>query len=1048
MNCLDFELLSAYADGEATPDECLQVNSHLKSCAACQATLTSLGHLSQGIQRPQPIPVPVRVRPPLHNGWWQRLQALSDSPVVHLVSLQRRRRARFGPLEMLKMMALFALPVFFMWLSPDRSPLTAFLLVSAVGLMVGLPLRQFSEEVALLASLRRGRCLEEILGTGTSAQGLLDGLAVQGLMQILRAALTVWPVLLVGTFGLPAPWQPGAWGVELLWLPCLVGFFLVGYYLAQFLQVRSGMLTSLILLCPWTLVLLGLPGCLVAGLLTAVMARRLAIHGLENPERVKAVPLHRRNPLVRSWSQNPIARREMSRLSAGMGGNWKRLALWRASMFLLPVAWAVWSLLAGLAHWPDVYASGLLLFSGLFFVRSAVRTLPSVVRERELQSWEILMQTPLGTRTFVHGWLQVCLYTVFTEGALAFLVLGGYICTAVSVGHQTQPLACLLVLPAASLLGAYVGLALSAASRTHRQASQSLMLWCLGGGLGWLLAWGLGQGVVATVWEPLGGFRDPLAVAPVLGELSLLALLPVGIFLAVRARVLLKKLPYSDPSEGQQKDCASRYSPVVACLDLASLLFLVYGLITWEAWQRQTDVSAMKGALLLLVAGLGWIFAVRLPLASLAEWTLGRRLSLLLGAVFGLFLSWTASLALLALSFKVGEPWWRSPDCTYGTIFACLVVGVACGGLAARKPSDSWERHEILRKRLLGSLLWLLALPFAWLTAVPQGPQEERRTPGLVVSPYSRQLLVLLELAERNPNQGSGRPGTKVPSPLGNLPNFGKAAARANKPFSDVSGNWLWYRLQPSLQEQAERYTLGDAPEKALNFGRWALLLQDVAPGVTGEGEMNWLLDLLAQAITRSRLSRTEGRELILQLQSTQAEQVRLVSGYQSYAYQSLYRGNYSPEMLDALLPRFYLNREREARKLGLARAAQLGSQFKLWELSREGGLDLIEDVPLAPLARQSLGELGVDLGIRALARQWSRREGLALLVGLQLYRQEHQGNWPASLEEVNQYLPRPARCYLNAEGSFVYRPGHLSCARADGDEPLLIYTDETGRQR
>jgi len=1057
MNCPDFELLSAYADGETTPEECIQVESHRKSCDACQALLANLSHLARGIQQPQPLPLTIRVQPPRKDGWWQRLRALSDSPVVHLVSLQRRRRARFGTPEMLKMMALFALPVFFMWLSPDRSPLTAFMLVSALGLMVGLPLRQFSEEVALLASLRRGRCLEEIVGTGTSAQGLLDGLAVQGLMQILRAAVTVWPVLLVGTLGLPFEWQPAAWGVELLWLPGLVGLFLVGYYLAQFLQMRSSnWLRTLLVAFPWTLALLGLPGCLLAGLLSGVMARRFAIEALENPERIKAVPVHRRNPLVRSWSQNPIARREMSRLAAGMGGNWKRLVLWRASMFLLPVAWAAWALLAGLAQWPDVFASGVLLFSGLFFVRSAARTLPSVVRERELQSWEILMQTPLGTRTFVSGWLQVCLYTVFTEGALALLMLGGYVCSAVSIGHQAQPLACLLVLPAASLLGAYVGLALSAASRTHRQASQSLLLWCLGGGLGWLLLWGLGQGVMSTVWETPGGFDDPLAIQPVLGELSLLALLPVGLLLALRARVLLKKLPYSDPQEGQTESTC-RYSPVVTCLDLASLLFLLYGLITWEAWQRETDVSAMKGALLLLVSMLGWIFAIRFPLATLAEWGLGQRLSLLLGTLFGLLLSWAANLAALAVSFKLGEPWLRSLECSYATLFACLVAGVGCGGLAATRRPGAWPRHETLRKRLLWSLVWVLALPFARLSAVPEAPRKAGYNPKLVGSLYTHQLLALQELGMRGEIVSGAKDyeyqsrRRKKTIPLrGNLPPFGKAADVVD--WSELSkvriSSWFTRRLLGPLKEQAECYVQEGNYREAFNCCRWALLLQDAAPARQidsaynreSEWEEGELLDVLQKATTGFQLSRTQVRELAQQLQAYEWEQDRLVASYENCNYQSLYRGNHPNQLLDALLPQFYLKREREARQLGLARGAQLSSQFALWELSRQAGMDLIHDVPLAPLARQRVGDLGVDLGLAALARQWSRREGLALLLGLQLYRQEHQGNWPATLEEANQYLPRPARCYLNHDGHFDYEPGRLSCAKDNNEERIWIY--------
>lgn len=39
MNCLDDEILSAYADGEARPGERVRVRAHVRGCAGCARTL-------------------------------------------------------------------------------------------------------------------------------------------------------------------------------------------------------------------------------------------------------------------------------------------------------------------------------------------------------------------------------------------------------------------------------------------------------------------------------------------------------------------------------------------------------------------------------------------------------------------------------------------------------------------------------------------------------------------------------------------------------------------------------------------------------------------------------------------------------------------------------------------------------------------------------------------------------------------------------------------------------------------------------------------------
>ncbi|MBN9415697.1 hypothetical protein ABS71_00625 [bacterium SCN 62-11] len=1061
MNCPDFELLSAYADGETTPAEASLVEQHRPECPTCSQYLTNLGCISHALRQPEPLPqgLKIRVRPRPRAGWWQKLRELADSPVVHLVSAQRRRRARFGPAEMFKIMAVFALPVFFMTISSDRSPLLAFLVISAIGLMLGLPLRQFSEEVALLASLRRGRCLEEIVGTGTSAQGLLDGLALQGLFQISRAVLTVWPVLLLGTLGVPDYWRPRALQMEVAWLPGLLVLFLAGYYLAQLVQVwnpgvprRLGALLAVS--SPWTLALFGLPGCLVAGLLTALVARLLAIYELEHPAQVRAVPPHRRNRLVRSWSENPITRRELSRLAGRMGAGWHRLLLWRASMALAPLAWGLYALQQPFEQWSGLLPPAVLLFSALFFVRSATLTLPAVVRERELQSWHILMQTPLAPSTVVRGWLQVCFYTMASEGFFVLLVLGGYLLGVVPPSQWPGPLAGLLLLPASCWLGAYVGLALSAASRTQREAGQRFILWSLAGLVLWLIGWGLGQGLRGSLAETPGVLFGPI---------SELALAPVWLVLAWRARPLMRQLPCIDPRGPEQ--VTTHYSPALVPLDLGSLLALGYGLACWNALAQAADLSALKGATLLLVGSLAWLLCVRLPLATLAEILQGRRLSLLLGPVFGLWLGWTTYLATLALGDHFREIGLLGVEIEFAYLLGGLVVGAVAGAMAARNATCGALRSRQLKPRLArsGSLsaVVLVALGSALPSLeIPYTSRDYRSLSN--VSVYHAQLAKARDLDfsstefylaqgryESPPVGGSAAVWSDYARRRANtsglqrlrrqLPLFGQAAPVAGT-WDDTDCWQINHYLEAGLHCQSLLYAEAGQDHAAVNCDRWALLCldsrrhyeSDGAMQLNDENDARWILDDLRSHILKGHVE----PGLIQQLLNREFVTSWLVYSYELLTYQPYFRGG---EQLDRLLPAAYMHREQLAADLARKRAQTLADGFKLWELSHDGGVELLEGLRFTPLTRNQVYRRTVGNEVEGLARYWSRREGLALLAAIQLYRRDHGQQWPDNLEQVQKYLPRPARCYLNQAGTFDYSPGVLSCSRDDGSERLMI---------
>ena len=1043
MKCPGFELLSAYADQEVSPGERAEVDSHLHHCPECRQQLAALGVVAGQLRQPRALPFQVKVQPRPKTGWWQRLRALADSPVVHLVSLQRRRRARYGAAEMARMAALFGLPMLFMCLVEDRSALTAFLIFSALGLMVGLPLRQFGEEVALLASLQRGRCLDEIVSTGTSPRGVLDGLALQGLMQIGKAALTVWPVLWLGTLGLPPQWQMTAWELELLWLPGLVALFLAGYYFAQFVQVWPGsglkrLLVGSLVLSPALLLNLAIPDAFAAGLLnlclvgafTAALmiglaARQLAIWSLSNPERPRAVPIHRRNPLVRGFSQNPIARRELGRLAGQMGGNWLRLALWRASMTVLPVAWALHAVSAPMTKWPDVFASAILVFSSLFFVRAALRTLPAVVREREQKSWEILMQTRLGKRTFVGGWLQLCLYTVFSEGLLALLALGGYALALIPSDNWLSAGLGLMLLPGSALLGAYVGLAISASSRDARQASQSLVRCCLMAVCGWLVLLGLNGGGRLLLGD--ASFRNEFHYTPVLGLSSLLALLPVGLALLWMGVRDLRLLNCIDLDESPLLEQGARYSPVVCSLDLASLVGLYWGVTTWNQFSNLLELTALHGASLLIAGVLIWWFLIRLPLASLAEAALGGRINLLIGIFFGFGLGQMLCLAWGA--HPLHRDWINQAMVPPTLLLSSVALGAIQGVTAGGRRTITDDRVKILIGRLRWSILSVLAIvSLAWAVQLNQIPLARDVSTRNWRSPYWQQRATLESLSLRGKFRNDAASFRELES---RVPDFDALPSRSPKApayFHEADRNRQI--LQVLAAKQIER---GDQ-EAALNSLRWCLLYLDSKPSYQSEGsyfrdEDDRIYLDLETVLGQIQLKPETGRALIEQLLDESSLQNGLLEICKGHL--TPFRNFQEPPAL----PSFYLDRERAAFALALDRAERQIQQLQVWDLAEAHQLD---DIRFCPLARRQLTNEGLKASLQERARSATRREGLALLVAIKLYRQAHDGQWPSDLEHIQRSLPRPARCYLNREGSFDYKAGDL-VARGENPASSMI---------
>ncbi len=494
MNACPFEELSAWLDGEATPDESARVESHLKVCSRCRQTKDLMAQAGSTLARIDVALPPVEaLRPKIRRLPTLKLPSWPNHPIA---LLRQRPGATPNPLAVL---ALFGLPaLLFSLLNPEQAQV--FLGLSAVGLLVGLPLHHFRTEVSVLTSLRRGRCLEEILSTGLPARQLVDTLAVQSLGAVARVGIPLVPVLALGSqefhdrdFALQA---------ALGWLPLVVLLFWLGSYVVLFLGAWSKdgetrnlpqqLLAAVVLLPALALAIWAHP--LLGALWMAGTARYLAIWGLDHlaeVDRLISRPTRRqRNPWVRWSSENPIVAREAMRKAASTPGGLGGLIGARALTMVLPALW-VWSLLS--MHGLTAYWSGFGILLVLVWARAASRTLGAVVGERERGTWETMMQTGLTRAEFVKGWKAVTWGAVGMDflPAVGVLIGAGFLVLP-------QPLAAPLLAGLLALFlasGTEVGLALSALSRSTREANGRLIAAAGYGFVGWLALSGVGAAV-------------------------------------------------------------------------------------------------------------------------------------------------------------------------------------------------------------------------------------------------------------------------------------------------------------------------------------------------------------------------------------------------------------------------------------------------------------------------------------------------------------------------------------------------------------------------
>lgn len=623
-----------YLEGALDSDQAARVERLLDSDTTYQTVRAELEQIGQAVrQAPPPLPSGFAKRvaeqvgqqagqaatEAVRRSVWSNFKILlsGQHPIVSLVEARgtevRRRLPSF------KFIALLCgLPALFLQLV-HRDSLGIYLTVQALAMLVALPMFYFESDVAALRSLRRGRCLEDLLCAGVDAAGLVDTLAVHSLRSIARVTLPVLAVLLPTLIFLPPHKMATAFWIGLAWPFAVSLIFWVGSYFSQF-QIawsRRGespstpqLLLSLALLAPVCFFFWLGKKSLAQGVgpltmlfwvtgLTLLVAgsRQLAIWALQNAEQVDrwnergaSGTRGYRNPLVVTSSDNPIAMRENRKRAAAVAGGLVGYLFSVGWPTLLSILWALWLPHASSSlFWLGF--TGLALYA---LLKPLTHTMAAVVGEREKDTWETLLQTGIDQQTFVEGWKEAAASSVFRSlmAPAAILALVPMLVSEKVVGAVYPALALLIGLAgAAGLLlapwaGASTGLYLTGRSHSMRQAgSQTVSL--LGRaavallGLWFVLATicsGLGSvGMLnsgADWWEPM-----VQRLLPMLAFAALMAcggLLPIELDFGLnRKQVVQPEVLYSDKNPLALR--LAQGSPWFAAASLSLLFSLPFG---------------------------------------------------------------------------------------------------------------------------------------------------------------------------------------------------------------------------------------------------------------------------------------------------------------------------------------------------------------------------------------------------------------------------------------------------------------------------------------
>lgn len=352
-------------------------------------------------------------------------------------------------------------------------------------------LRALSDSTAL-ATLCKGRCLEEVRLSHTRPAELVDGVALFSF----RCARTpvVVVMLLVGVLGYAERVMLGATAPEELMPPATQGLFVLTAlllviplaYLALLVQTSLAYQRWPRFWQAWAAIpLLGLLAAdmesvlLWVGLAAAatLLARHQALALLAEGESRRTRKASRVNPWVGACGDGPIALREQRREARQAPGGILGAFLWRYGLTLSLL------LLLLAAYGPDTAMQ-----PGLFFImfvlaplRAAVRLRLAVVQEREAGSFEVLGLTQLKAEEFVDGWTRVGYEPRLLENLLLGILL-------MLIEPNFARYGCVVLGLVAPVAGAQIGLWGSALSANRSQALGNVLALLLGF-IGGLAAW-------------------------------------------------------------------------------------------------------------------------------------------------------------------------------------------------------------------------------------------------------------------------------------------------------------------------------------------------------------------------------------------------------------------------------------------------------------------------------------------------------------------------------------------------------------------------------
>ncbi len=424
----------------------------------------------------------------------------SEAPMARLLASQARRRGflRLRAWAGLSLLLCLA-PACATALTGASDSLEArtFVYVFVVAVAALVPLGQLQGDAALLAGLRRGRCLEDILGTRTQAREIVDQVAGFSLLSVLKMGLAVAAPLLASLLLVtPSENRALVLGLCLGWFPTAALLVLAGSYVVQASSTwsrhgESGLATALFLglLLVGGLYLAEYQNPFFAALLVATLlalgfgTRWLALQALDRA----GLPKPRVRPVGSAWrapaptpsrgsaQDNPITLREEARRR----GHLPFPGLQRLGVvgYLLARHWPVWLGLAVLlackagpfaevARGAAVGLAMIVLFLQPFF--ASVHTADAILQEQEGGTLEALAATGLEARTFVDGWARAAWKPRLIE---ALLVLAGAGLVLWPMSDLLQGGFLLAHLPEALVrifFGAYLGLVISCLAKTRR----------------------------------------------------------------------------------------------------------------------------------------------------------------------------------------------------------------------------------------------------------------------------------------------------------------------------------------------------------------------------------------------------------------------------------------------------------------------------------------------------------------------------------------------------------------------------------------------------